>query len=250
VSDAVRVDLSGQALELAAPALVARVELPEVAAGVAVIGKGERGKPGPAGPAPEQLGDIGNVDAPPTTPAGMFLGTVGVGAWGPVANPTAGLWPGKIRTSRPNSTDRLVEVWDGAAWIPTHYDSGWRNIASLLPQGLFGTVNVARLRRVGGAVTFILRAEIAGGTIAGQAAADLLTLPAGFVPVEYIIRTQTVIDVVPAHFVNSSVREVLVLARTTGTNIPGTGGVGGTVIWPTDDPIPTSLPGTLATTAP
>jgi hypothetical protein len=94
------------------------------------------------------LDALKDVAAPASTAAGMFLGTTGVGAWGPVANPTAGVWAGKTRTSRPNSTDRLLEVWDGAAWVPVYYDSGLREVSAVAQL----TAGKATIRRIGSVV--------------------------------------------------------------------------------------------------
>jgi hypothetical protein len=113
------------------------------------------------------LDALKDVTAPASTAAGMFLGTTAVGAWGAVANPTAGLWPGKTRTSRPNQSDRLVEVWDGAAWAPTHYDSGWRDVSSMLLNGFTGVIHC---RRVGNVVQW--RTKYGG--LDGSAAGDIL----------------------------------------------------------------------------
>lgn len=50
------------------------------------------------------------------------------------------------RTTRPNTDDRLVEAWDGTAWVPVFYDSGLRNITSLATNNWgAGTLFVRRI---------------------------------------------------------------------------------------------------------
>jgi hypothetical protein len=87
-----------------------------------------------------------------------------------------------IRVTRPNGTDRLVEVMRDGSWVIVTYDSGTRDVAG------------SKLRRIGSTV-------FKTGTPA---------LTAGF-------------------------------QDTWAT---------GATVFPTDDPVPTSLPGTLVTTAP
>jgi hypothetical protein len=63
----------------------------------------------------------------------------------------------ETRVTRPNVTDRLVEVWDGAAWIVLDYDSGWRDILSKVhdPEAAPGqTVGAMAIRRAGRLVSF------------------------------------------------------------------------------------------------
>jgi hypothetical protein len=137
------------------------------------------------------LDALKDVTAPASTAAGMFLGTTGVGAWGPVANPTAGVWAGKSRTSRPNQSDRLVEFWDGTAWIAVHYDSGWRLLSSWDTSGAVTGMALAagavpkpaaagwvRLRRIGTTVHVAFTNVNLGPGVAAIYGAG--TIPAGF----------------------------------------------------------------------
>jgi hypothetical protein len=103
------------------------------------------------------------------------------GAGGDWAMPGTPILNQGRRVSRPNGTDRLVEVWGDGKWLVVEYDSGTRDVGG------------AKLRRVNAQV-------FKTGTP---------TLPAGF---------------------------------------RDTWATGGNV-FPTDDPIPTALPGTLVTTA-
>jgi hypothetical protein len=188
------------------------------------------------------LDALKDVDAPASTPAGMFLGTVGVGAWGPVANPTAGVWPGKTRTSRPNSTDRLVEVWDGAAWVPIHYDSGWRNMQSAFAP-VNCTLTYAHLIRVGSLVTLNFALQV---TTANQQV-TIGALPAGFAPVDNF-------DVAIVHgegmyFCSLQVRSGTV-SLWKETPIPVNTAWRQNMSWRTAPATPSSLPGTTRTTAP
>jgi hypothetical protein len=56
-----------------------------------------------------------------------------------------------IRSTRPNTTDHLVEVFDGSAWIPMHYDSGYREMsaAAQAEVGDTATVHALTLQRIG-----------------------------------------------------------------------------------------------------
>jgi hypothetical protein len=97
-----------------------------------------------------QMFDFSGRGAPATFPGGNIL----VQAAGVFV--CYGTTSGKTRTSRPNTSDRLVEVWDGAAWVPIHYDSGWRVFASWGTDGVITGVltftNITARTGVAGAV--------------------------------------------------------------------------------------------------
>jgi hypothetical protein len=78
------------------------------------------------------------------------------GAGGQWAMPGTPITGQGVRTSRPNTDDRLVEVWDGFKWIVTHYDSGWRNIMASVTPGSGTTLNMIRVQRTTSAVNYIL----------------------------------------------------------------------------------------------
>jgi hypothetical protein len=206
------------------------------------------------------LDALKDVAAPANTAAGMFLGTTAIGAWGPVANPTAGVWAGKTRTSRPNSTDRLVEVYDGAAWVPIHYDSGIRGVGSLVNAALWTadpTIDAPAMNRVGSTV-FFQGAVTSVGAWSGRPVFSA-KIPQGFRPAgsrrafnPQMTSAGTVFApgaVVYADEFND------VIALRFGAIATGNEDAAGTKVYlmlryETADPIPTSLPGTLITTAP
>jgi hypothetical protein len=82
----------------------------------------------------------------------------------------------EIRSSRPNTTDHLVEVFDGTEWVVVHYDSGWRDVRGLVAAP-WTTPAAVRLRRVDASV--FLQAWIN----APEPTVDtVLVIPAGFRP--------------------------------------------------------------------
>jgi hypothetical protein len=176
----------------------------------------------------------------------MFLGTTAVGAWGPVANPTAGLWPGKARTSRPNASDRLVEVWDGAAWIPTHYDSGWRDVSADLANGATGTLFLRRYSS-----TMHLRGFLTAPQGGLAYAAPIYDLPAGFRNAKLyagsigVGRTGSGTLVAVGIDVGSGAQALIALAAITASDTITLG-----LVSDVEDTVPASLPGTLIATAP
>jgi hypothetical protein len=196
------------------------------------------------------LDALKNVDAPANTPAGMFLGTTGVGAWGAVANPTAGLWPGKTRTSRPNVSDRLLEVWDGAAWIPVHYDSGQRDISSLITNGWTGR---AYIRRIGPMVNLRL------DTLVGTAATAMHIIPGASLPAPFRTPVGSPNFVKGLIGTGKNALPTMVISWTYGDGVYVASGSRTGIndeTWEYLGPaytvpyVPTSLPGTTVTTAP
>jgi hypothetical protein len=194
------------------------------------------------------LDALKDVTAPASTAAGMFLGTTGVGAWGPVANPTSGVWPGKTRTSRPNSTDRLVEVWDGAAWIPTHYDSGMRDVTPGTPPAGWSSLT-ARMQRIGGTVQCTFQ-----GTTTSAGLGEIIQIPAGFRWPTAAVGA-SVIGAIGSAQSGQSVATALAYGSGGSAAVSvyrptATGTMFGSLTWVPSPLIPTSLPGTTLSTAP
>lgn len=148
------------------------------------------------------------------------------------------------RVTHPNGDDVLVEVWDDGKgrWQRVHYDSGWRNVSSMLVNGWAATH--LRLRRQGATVSLMYYA-LNGASATSD---EFITggLPLGFRP-DWMRRF--VVDL-------SSADTSFGLIQMN----PGPGSVANNqrkitagraeLRWTTDDPIPTSLPGTLVTAAP
>lgn len=126
---------------------------------------GPAGPPGPQG-APGPQGEPG-ADSTVPGPVGPQGPPGATGAQGP-AGPTT------TKVEHPNSVDVAAYTWDAPnnRWQLTHYDSGWRDIASLLRNGWTGTL---QLRRIGGAITWRF-----SGSGAGATANTIFTLPAGW----------------------------------------------------------------------
>jgi hypothetical protein len=184
------------------------------------------------------LDALKDVTAPASTAAGMLLGTTAVGSWGPVANPTAGVWPGKARTSRPNGPDRLIEVWDGTSWITSHYDSGWRNCTDLIHPDLTPLEGLM-LRRVGWTVYAQIGVAVPAGWTAGTAMA---TLPAGFA-------LERVDLYLPMAYQSVGFNSVVFSNGKWGLYANAAGNYRSNFAWPTQQRFPTSLPGTEASPA-
>jgi hypothetical protein len=91
------------------------------------------------------------------------------------------------RTTHPNVDDVLTETWDASKgrWQETRYDSGWRNVSSLLTAdwAIMAGGGYLRLRRVGQRVELtgqLTRVSATAANLSAQLA--LITLPAGFAP--------------------------------------------------------------------
>ena len=112
-------------------------------------------------------------------------------------------------------------------------DTGWRNISSLAVNSWIGTM---RLRRIGPTCSLLLD-FVRSGT-----AVEVLTLPEGFRPPANI----------KSNVLGGGALQSLYLSNTTGVltkqNIAHTGPTAGAEIWswPSTDPWPSALPGTLA----
>jgi hypothetical protein len=149
------------------------------------------------------------------------------------------------RVSRPNGTDRLVEVWDGSDWVPIHYDSGWRDITGLVTPGPGTTLNALRVRRSNANIEFL-----ASWNQASDApTAMTCTQPYGF-------RGSNLVDVnipliqaggeLAGEFYTTNGRDAWEFLPLAGQGVRSYG----VIRYHTDDSIPTSLPGTTVTIAP
>jgi hypothetical protein len=194
----------------------------------------------PPGTAYARLYIYGEVGTPG---AYFYLDCFGVwegagGDWSMPGSPIPNLG---VRARRPNTDDRLVEVWDGGKWVPVLYDSGWRDIWSAAAPGA-QKLEGARIRRTNSSVKLVLGLSTPAGHISGGV---VLTLPVGFRPNQSLGGLY-----LPAGYDPS----VPSLADTDGTiHVYKAGeGVGVRLLvdLPVDDAIPTSLPGTLITPAP
>lgn len=172
-------------------------------------------------------------DAVTVTEFGAWAGAGGL--WSPPGVPITGT--GR-RTTHPSTDDVLVEAWDSTQgrWQVAHYDSGWRLVAC--NSGWSGSVYVRRIDSLV-EVTFY---NVSGGSGA------FVTLPVGFQhgPSSGSNR------VVP---ITITILEVGAVMLSAGA-ITGYGsalsysGAYLAVSYVTSDAIPTSLPGTLTSSAP
>jgi hypothetical protein len=179
------------------------------------------------GPGPVDLLDLQPVTVDGTTVAPF-----------PVPGPPG---PSQVRSTRPNVTDHLVELFDGTAWIVGNYDSGWRDITGGLINGWSTAVRVM-VRRVGFTVFF----SINGTAASGWTDPDAGPLPEGFRPLP-----GTKIDVPIARAARMERIEIdaaghLILASADGYD----GNAAQMVSWPAGEGIPATLPGDTITPAP
>jgi hypothetical protein len=176
------------------------------------------GQPGPAGP------------AGPPGPTG-------------VPGPAGG-----VEVTHPNTVDVLVRNWDNvnARWQTVHYDSGWRNVSADMINGWTGTLTMRRLNSL---VFFGLSNLTGPGTFV-----NCYSIPAGF--------TGTTAGVSfggigrdgywtggPVWFIGNGNLLFQFGGLVTGTWAAGMA-ISGSCIVPTDEAIPTTLPGTLVGPAP
>lgn len=165
------------------------------------------------------------------------------------------------RVTHPNTDDVLVEVWDATQgrWQVAHYDSGWRNIASLLTTDATTKVQTwdsVLLRRVGSRVTLLVRATVGTGTAVGTSdSISLLTVPVGWRFTDYPCPGYlSHISAVgyPCLVDGGSGSGLVQVRRPIGTASGqwSNGLLDGEVSWATSNAIPTSLPGTLVSSAP
>lgn len=196
-------------------------------------------------------------DAVTVTKFGAWAGAGGL--WSPPGVPITGT--GR-RTTHPNTDDVLVEAWDSTQgrWQVAHYDSGWRNVSSLLTADATAKVqtwSTVYLRRVGSRVTLLVRATVGTGTAVGTTdSIDLLSVPVGWRFTDYPW---------PGHLAHvaaigypclvdggSGASGLVKVCRPIGAagNLWASGLLNGEVSWSTSNAIPTSLPGTLVSSAP
>jgi hypothetical protein len=159
-----------------------------------------------------------------------------------------------IRSTRPNTTDHLVEVFDGSEWVIVRYDSGWRDWSALLATPSNFTDANIQVRRIDDFVEVVGTMSVAAGaTCVGQQNTgtlfDTTQLP-GF-KLWGIQFTEI------ATLVQGNLSEVCrvtgfgyLLAIATYRNIEAGASMAVRMRYPTGDPIPTSLPGTANTPAP
>jgi hypothetical protein len=161
------------------------------------------------------------------------------GNWAMPGAPITGL--GK-RVTHPNVDDVLAEQWDDAKgrWQTTHYDSGWRYIESLLVNGWTCYGSRVRLRRVNSTIYLVL-ADLNGSEATAN---QFLTLPSGFVGSQNNFITPVILTNTTAVTHIVSVNNAAVSCTTRPNTNYGVG------VFPTDDAIPTSLPGALVYPAP
>lgn len=117
----------------------------------------------------------------------FYVDTIGAwrgagGEWAMPGVPITGLG---TRITRPNIDDRLVEVWNGSAWSIVEYDSGVRNISSLIDADfkLSDVVGLARVRRNGQRVTIWgrLQRNTGSGDMSNPGIGTMLSsIPSGF----------------------------------------------------------------------
>lgn len=138
-----------------------------------------------------------------------------------------------VRTTRPNSFDRLIEVRDDSTtpWVPVNYRSGIRSVTSLLVNGW--TASKVELTRENNQV-FI---DILGLNGEHATSALILTLPTGF---QKASRAGTW-NVEPGTTNTVNVGSSVMLRDGSAVNIKN-GSVQAT--WFTNNAIPTALPGT------
>lgn len=194
-------------------------------------------------------------DAVTVTKFGVWAGAGG--SWAAPGTPIANL--GR-RVTHPNTDDVLVRVWDGDAgrWQTAHYDSGWRDVSSLLNStdwALSDSIGYCRARATYGEVEVIGRLKRVTAGANRNFRTVMLTMPTGFGGPKGYVPTGVfwVSDTLPLGMISDLGAE-----NRLDANIPGASS--GT--WGTGDQcsfrakfarvstIPTTLPGTLASSAP
>jgi hypothetical protein len=153
-----------------------------------------------------------------------------------------------IRTTRPNGTDRLVEAWDGTGWVTIHYDSGMRDIATLVAaQGWTGTVEIERCDRTVTVTFYNLKPVTPPGQV-------FLIPPAGFGLSPFPMERQWLAQQNAGSPLNlysySGAGGSLGTANPYTPASPELNYLAGQVSWNTEDPVPASLPGTAIGLAP
>jgi hypothetical protein len=160
------------------------------------------------------------------------------------------------RVTRPNGTDRLVQVWDGAAWVSTHYDSGRRDVTALV--GNLDPANTGKMYVSRADATVVWEFHnllLAAGT-------GILTLVAAIPPgfrgdapamasgIAHRNNSQMFVQ----HLAVNSTALLWIAEQNLQTNAPTqirpTVGITGQMLYRVVSAPPTALPGTLTTQAP
>jgi hypothetical protein len=140
-----------------------------------------------------------------------------------------------------------VEVWDGAAWVPTHYDSGWRTVTGLVNSELPTVFATVTMRRTLDSVELIGVNDTTTPNTESIHALILLALPAGFhgrtresglYPTEGFVYDEYDGSYFGRIYVESTVN--LRFSGTLTGKRPSF-----CIRFPAQDPLPNSLPGTL-----
>lgn len=173
------------------------------------------------------------------------------------ASASAGVgWANMVRTRRPNGDDRVVEVWDGTAWIVTSYDSGWRDVSgSMEAAGKTKFPNaVLHLHRTLHTVECIFYSG--AGAVLGPGIINLLITTTGFKAYTApgmrsgtgtLITSQSGAASLCGFYTNGSA--VVVSVPNTAPPLDSNQ-IQGSLTFPALPSLPTSLPGLLATRAP
>ena len=150
------------------------------------------------------------------------------------------------RVTHPNTTDTLIEVWDdgAGAWVVSDYDSGWRDVSSLLDAG-FTTKRpngVLYLRRIGD----VCEAKFAeSGVPTASPGAMWTSMPIGFrsLPAKatgVLLNADTGAATSASWLITGAVGDLFL---TVGWS---TAPLLGSLMWTTPKTLPASLPGTPA----
>ena len=149
-----------------------------------------------------------------------------------------------IRITRPNVDDRLVEQWNGTGWSVVDYDSGWRDVTADVTNATVDSGGSLQMSRRGAAVT--LRVGL-GLLPAGAGLLSVIYAP----PQGWRASYQTVMTTGRRRSDPSLLQDVGIVDGF-GVYVPSVpaGSIIFSLYYVTDDPVPTSLPGTLVTSAP
>jgi hypothetical protein len=143
--------------------------------------------------------------------------------------------PPQVRVTRPNVTDRLVEVWDGAAWVITDYDSGERSLLQQTSIPWPDGTQVVRLRRSGRTVSLHIQGAFSQAL---ELALQNVLTPGFAPPANMFFEVNRSTGDEPSRLVIYGRYHLEWYKEATGGS--GSSGIG---VWLTDEGIPTSLPG-------
>ena len=157
----------------------------------------------------------------------------------------------EIQVTHPNTYDVLVQIWDegNSRLQVVYYDSGWRDISA--SQGANIASGASRIRRVNSTVHLRVKWTLGGSYTGNDADTEGLIIAAGFQPdsgylSEYFNNTRN----------GSTGSYFWWLFSNSGARLRPYGPVAGNALgqavfaYPTNDAIPSSLPGTLISAAP